>query len=197
MNQKVFNAFEKYGGNLSLKDARKEGILPMTLDRLVKSKQIEKVAPGFYAMKDTFIDELYLAQSVYSKGVFSHETALDIYQVGTYIPKKLNMTFPKGYNVPKDRLEKYAIQPHYTTKETFELGLTEAESFYGNKIVLYDLERTLCDMWNSRYTASAEVKQEALKEYMNSPSRNTSKLRKYMQILKSSKEMSAYMVPLY
>ena len=119
MNQKVADALEKYGGNLSLKDARKEGILPMTLDRLVKSKQIEKVAPGFYAMKDTFIDELYLAQSVYSKGVFSHETALDIYQVGTYIPKKLNMTFPKGYNVPKDRLEKYAIQPHYTTKETF------------------------------------------------------------------------------
>jgi len=197
LNQKVADALEKYGGNLSLKDARKEGILPMTLDRLVKSKQIEKVAPGFYAMKDTFIDELYLAQSVYSKGVFSHETALDIYQVGTYIPKKLNMTFPKGYNVPKDRLEKYAIQPHYTTKETFELGLTETESFYGNKIVLYDLERTLCDMWNSRYTASAEVKQEALKEYMNSPSRNTSKLRKYMQILKSPKEMSAYMVPLY
>lgn len=197
MNQKVFNAFEKYGGNLSLKDARKEGILSMTLDRLVKSKQIEKVAPGFYAMKDTFIDELYLAQSVYSKGVFSHETALDIYQVGTYIPKKLNMTFPKGYNVPKDRLEKYAIQPHYTTKETFELGLTETESFYGNKIVLYDLERTLCDIWNSRYKASAEVKQEALKEYMNSPSRNTGKLRKYMRILKSTKEMSAYMVPLY
>jgi predicted transcriptional regulator of viral defense system len=197
LNRKVGDIFEKYGGNLSLKDARKEGILPMTLDRLVKSDKIEKIAPGFYAEKDTFIDELYLAQSIYSKGIFSHETALGIYQVGTYIPKKINMTFPKGYNVPKKRLDHYAIQPHYTTKETFELGLTETESFYGKKIVIYDLERTLCDMWNSRYKASPEVKQEALKEYMNSANRDTNKLRKYMQILKSPKEMNAYMVPLY
>lgn len=197
MNQKITNVFDKYSGNLSLKDARKEGILPMTLDRLVKADEIEKVAPGFYVMKDTFIDELYLAQSMYPKGIFSHETVLDISQIGTYIPQKINMMFPKGYHVPKERLEKYAIHPHYTTKETYELGLTERESFYGNKIIIYDLERTLCDMWNSRYKASAEVKQEALKEYMSSPNRDTNKLRKYMQTLKSPKEMKAYMVPLY
>lgn len=56
--------------------------------------------------------------------------------------------FPKGYNVSKEKLDQYAIQPHYTNKENFDLGVTETESFYGNKILVYDLERTLCDMWN-------------------------------------------------
>jgi hypothetical protein len=41
----------------------------MTLDRLVKADEIEKVEPGVYVMKDTFIDELCLAQSMYSKGI--------------------------------------------------------------------------------------------------------------------------------
>ena len=52
-------------------------------------------------------------------------------------------------------------------------------------------------MWNPRYKASVEVKQEALKEYMTSTSRNTNKLRRYMDILKSPKEMTLYMLPLY
>ncbi|EHM35499.1 putative transcriptional regulator [Enterococcus faecium] len=169
----------------------------MTLDRLAEKDKIEKVAPGFYTLKDAFVDELYLAQSIYSRGIFSHETALDLFQVGTYIPKKINMMFPKGYNVSKEKLDQYAIQPHYTNKENFDLGVTETESFYGNKILVYDLERTLCDMWNPRYKASVEVKQEALKEYMTSTSRNTNKLRRYMDILKSPKEMTLYMLPLY
>lgn len=197
MKKELRMIFDKYGGNLSLKDARKEGVSAMTLDRLADSDIIEKAAPGFYVQKDAFIDELYLAQSIYTRGIFSHETALDLYQVGTYIPKKVNMMFPKGYNVSKQKLNSYAIQPHYTNKENFELGMTEAESFYGNKIIVYDLERTLCDMWNPRYKGSVEVKQEALKEYMQSSTRDTNKLRKYMQLLNAPKEMTLYMLPLY
>ncbi|WP_195435903.1 type IV toxin-antitoxin system AbiEi family antitoxin domain-containing protein [Enterococcus hirae] len=197
MKDKIQCIFDKHNGNLSLKDARSEGLSPMTLDRLAEKDKIEKVAPGFYTLKEAFVDELYLAQSIYSRGIFSHETALDLFQVGTYIPKKINMMFPKGYNVSKEKLDEYAIQPHYTNKENFDLGITETESFYGNNILVYDLERTLCDMWNPRYKASVEVKQEALKEYMTSTSRNTNKLRRYMDILKSPKEMTLYMLPLY
>lgn len=71
------------------------------------------------------------------------------------------------------------------------------KAFTAIKFLVYDLERTLCDMWNPRYKASVEVKQEALKEYMTSTSRNTNKLRRYMDILKSPKEMTLYMLPLY
>lgn len=62
--------FDKHNGNLSLKDARSEGLSPMTLDRLAERIN-RKVAPGFYTLKDAFVDELYLAQSIYSRGIFS------------------------------------------------------------------------------------------------------------------------------
>lgn len=47
MKDKVKCIFEKYNGNLSLKDARNEGLSPMTLDRLAEKDKIEKIASGF------------------------------------------------------------------------------------------------------------------------------------------------------
>lgn len=71
MKDKIQCIFDKHNGNLSLKDARSEGLSPMTLDRLAEKDKIEKVAPGFYTLKEAFVDELYLAQSIYSRGIFS------------------------------------------------------------------------------------------------------------------------------
>lgn len=55
MKDKVKCIFEKYNGNLSLKDARNEGLSPMTLDRLAEKDKIEKIASGFYTLKDSFV----------------------------------------------------------------------------------------------------------------------------------------------
>lgn len=197
MRDKIQCIFDKHNGNLSLKDARGERLSPTVLDRLAERDKIEKVALGFYILKEAFVDGLYLAQSIYSRRVFSHETALDLFQVGTYIPKKISMMLPRGHNVSKEKLDEYAIQLRYTSKENFDLGTAEAESLYGNKVLVYDLERTLYDTWNPRYKASIEVKQKVLKEYMTNTSRNTNKLRKYMGILESLKGMALCTSPLY
>ncbi|GEL80513.1 hypothetical protein [Enterococcus mundtii] len=48
MNQKVPNIFERYGGNLSLKDTRKAEILSKNLDRniLILEKSIDHLLRG-------------------------------------------------------------------------------------------------------------------------------------------------------
>lgn len=197
MKSDLVALFNQHAGNLSLADAKIKGFDAKSLDRLVKRKKLEKVAPGFYIRPGTMTDDLYLAQSIYKRGVFSHETALDIFQLSTNLPNEIHMTFPKGYNVSKFKFEKYNIRSHYSADPYYLIGIETAESFYGNKIVVYDKERTICDMWNARYKTNVEVKEQALKEYMESSDRDMTKLRQYMSILPVSKEMKMFLKALY
>lgn len=197
MKKELLIYFNKHAGNLSLTDAKSYGFDAKYLDLLVEKNKLIKEAPGFYVLPDAMVDYLYMVQSIYKRGVFSHETALDMYQLSTNLPSHFHMTFPKGYHSRKERLDEYMIQPHYSSKPYFELGLTTTTSFHGNKIMIYDQERTLCDMWNSRYPANIEVKEDALKDYMNSRSRDTQKLRTYMEKLPVSKDMHYFMKALY
>ncbi|HCR3741584.1 TPA: abortive infection protein, partial [Enterococcus faecium] len=54
-----------------------------------------------------------------------------------------------------------------------------------------------CDIWNPRYEIEYEMKLEALKEYMEDPLRDPSKLRDYMTKLHVEKEMKYHMQSLY
>lgn len=197
MKSDLAELFDQHAGNLSLTDAKIKGFNAKSLDRLVKRKELEKVAPGFYIRPGIMIDDLYLVQSIYKRGVFSHETALDIFQLSTNLPNEIHMTFPKGYNVSKSKFEKYNIRSHYSVDLYYSIGIETSESFYGNKILVYDKERTICDMWNARYKTNVEIKEQALKEYMESSDRDMIKLRQYMSILPVSKEMKMFLKALY
>ncbi|MCZ2352227.1 abortive infection protein, partial [Enterococcus faecium] len=136
-------------------------------------------------------------QQRFSRGIFSHETTLDIYQLSTNMPKFIHLTFPHGYNVDRSITKEQQLQFHFVKKEVYELGKVEGTSFQGNPITMYDKERTLCDIWNPRYEIEYEMKLEALKEYMEDPLRDPSKLRDYMTKLHVEKEMKYHMQSLY
>ncbi len=70
MKDKIQCIFDKHNGNLSLKDARSEGLSPMTLDRLAEKDKIEKVAPGFYTLKDAFVDDCISLRVSIPEGFF-------------------------------------------------------------------------------------------------------------------------------
>ena len=46
----------------------------------------------------------------------------------------------------------------------------------GNDIVVYSMERTLCDMFNTRYEADEDVRLQAIVKYMKRADKNIPKL---------------------
>ena len=89
-------------GNLSMKEARKLGISATTVQRLVNQGMLMKVDRGYYVETGHGIDDLFcLLQQRFSRGIFSHETTLDIYQLSTNMPNFIHLTFPHGYNVDR------------------------------------------------------------------------------------------------
>lgn len=197
MQDKLKELLRIHDGNLSMKEARKLGISATTVQRLVNQGILMKVDRGYYVETGHGIDDLFCLQQRFSRGIFSHETTLDIYQLSTNMPNFIHLTFPHGYNVNRSITKEQQLQFHFVKKEVYELGKVEGTSFQGNPIIIYDKERTLCDIWNPRYEIEYEMKLEALKEYMRDPMRDPSKLRDYMTKLHVEKEMKYHMQSLY
>ena len=197
MKDKLFQLLEKRDGNLSMKEARAEGIAAATVQRLVDSGKLLKISRGYYVLDGHGVDELYMVQNRFSRGVFFHETALELYSLSTTIPKKIHLTVPASYHVERKNLEEEFVRIHKVKKEIFELGIIEIDSYQGNPIRVYDKERTICDMWNPRYNATYETKLDALKDYMRSKDRDPMKLREYREQLNVDPRLANYMEALY
>ena len=132
----------------------------------------------------------------YERGIISHITALDLYDLTDMIPRQIDLTVPYGYHVSEKGLKEFAVELHYTKAEWYELGKIEIKSRYGNPIIAYDPERTLCDIWNPWYTVEDEIKVKAIKNYMESDRKNLRKLNEYRRILPTDKTMRSYIMAL-
>lgn len=197
MKDKLFQLLEKRDGNLSMKEARSEGIAGATVQRLVETGKLVRITRGYYVLDGHGVDELYMIQCRFSKGVFSHETALDLYSLSTNIPKKIHLSVPSNYHIQRKYLEEEFVRIHKVKDNVFDLGVIEINSYQGNPIKVYNKERTICDMWNPRYNAAFETKLDALKDYMCEKDRNPMKLREYREKLNVDPRLANYMEALY
>lgn len=197
MKDKLLQLLEKRDGNLSMKEARAEGIAAATVQRLVETGKLLRVSRGYYVLDGHGVDELFMVQSRFTRSVFSHETALDLYSLSTNIPKKIHLSVPTNYHVQRKNLDEEFVRVHKVKDEIFELGMRKIESYQGNPIRVYDKERTICDMWNPRYNATFETKLDALKDYMREKDRDPMKLREYREKLNVDPKLANYMEALY
>ncbi|MGM0110137.1 hypothetical protein IGI52_000433 [Enterococcus sp. DIV0187] len=179
-----------------MKEARLKGISASTVQSYVKSGRLLAIERGFYVLDGHGIDELFLQQSRFSRGIFSFETALDIHKLTENMPAAIHLTFPKGYNVSREVMRAQNLKFHFVSKEVFELGKIEGRSFQDNLIYLYDKERTLCDIWSSRFSMAYDFKLAALKNYMLSEDKDPGKLSLYMNQLPVSTDMHTHLLSL-
>lgn len=179
-------------GIIQTKDLTERGIHPEQFQRyLKKSGKIEKVAHGMYVSVDDFIDEFQLLQTRFKRGVFLYETALFLHDLTDVTPFEYHMTFPQGYN--NKHLAESGVIPSYAVPNRYGLGVITMESPSGNPIRVFDVEKTLCDMFMPGHKADKDVQLTALKRYMIRKDKNLSKLMGYAKILKVDKIIRPYL----
>ena len=77
-------------------------------------------------------------------------------------------------------------------QEIYQLGITEIETNFGNKVRVYDKERCICDIIKNRNTVEVQQFQCALKTFMADKSKDMSKLMSYGAKLKIRDEIMKY-----
>ncbi|MGF7099319.1 hypothetical protein M2141_001440 [Lachnospiraceae bacterium PH5-48] len=104
--------------------------------------------------------------------------------------QRIEVTVPKGYNAV--HLRKKHIKVRTMKDELYEMGTTMVESGYGNMIIVYDQERTICDTIINRKKMDVQIFQAAIKEYMAVSDRKLQALVRYAEKLGVRDEVMKY-----
>ena len=176
---KLFN-----NGYLTTKDVVKNKIPNIYLTRLINLNKIERISRGVYIKANDIPDEMIILQNKSKNAIYSHMTALYIYDLSNRLPIKYDITVNAGYN---GKLQKENnVNLFYIKRELLELGLTTYKLDSGYIIKIYDLERTICDIIKNRKKLDQELVNKAIRDYFYSKKKDTLKLYRY------AKELNIY-----
>ncbi len=167
------------------------GIPRRCLGTMVQSGMLYRVERGVYTLPKTWKDELYVLQWRFSRGIFSHETALYLHGMTDRTPMRYTMTFPFGYNTSNVR--KRGVVAKVASEKTYPLGIMTLSSPNGNPIQAYDIERTLCEMVKTRHKADIQVVNQAMRIYAGSRDKDIAKLMDYAEALRVKPKVLTYM----
>lgn len=182
---------KRNNGIVTTTQVSEAGIPRRCLSAMVESGAIHRVERGIYSLPEVWEDELFIIQYRFSKGIFSHETALYLHGMTDCTPIHYTMTFPFTYN--KGNIKKQGIVAKLATQESYELGIITISSPSGNPIKVYDIERTLCDIVKARHRADIQVINQAMKAYAGSKNKNIAKLMSYADQLRVKPKVLKYM----
>ncbi|MBU3106961.1 type IV toxin-antitoxin system AbiEi family antitoxin domain-containing protein [Clostridium gasigenes] len=189
--EKIINLINENNGIITSTQLTEAKIPRLYLKKFMDENIIVRIDRGIYGKPDIWEDEMYILQYKYSKGVFSHETALYIHGFTDRTPMEYIMTFPEGYNGKSLKSENVKVKK--SIYGIYELGIVEKISPCRNKIRIYDLERTLCDILRGNNNCDIQIINQAMKKYASYKGRDISKLMDYAEILKVKSKVANYM----
>jgi len=173
----VHRLLDQENGVLLTSTATKAGLPRHKLAKLVADGVLERTVRGVYTEAGGMDDELFSLQQRAKKIVYSHETALFLLGLSDRTPFRYSVTVPSSYK-PSQPL-KESCKVYYIKPELIDLGKTQLPSGMGHSIVVYDVERTICDALRSRNKMDSQVVTDALKRYAARSDINLNRLGDY------------------
>lgn len=158
---------------------------------LVDKGMIEKSSRGIYILPEVWEDEIFNLQNRFKRGIYSHETALFLWDLTDRTPNRYHMTFPMNYNLTNPKKEN--IRCVQCKKEIYDLGIEEVTTPGGNIVRVYSVERTLCDILKTHSHVDIQVVTEAFKRYAANSNKNIPVLSKYAKLLKVETKLRSYL----
>ncbi len=172
--------------------AKENGISKTSFYNFVEDNYYERVGHGVYTAKDTFLDELYIIHLRCPNAVFSHDEAFYHYGLSDREPLMHTLTMYSGFN-PHRLVSGGKCKVYTVKKELLELGKTTITNNFGNKIPMYDLERTICDLIRSRSNIEINEFKTVIKSYIARKEKDLNRLMKYATAFKIQNVVRRYM----
>lgn len=190
MRKELRELARQNNGTVTSTAVARTGIARRELSEAVARGELVRLSRGVYATPETWEDEFALAQYRFSRGVFSHETALYLHGLTDRLPDGLIMTFPHGYNTGNAR--RADIDARTVTADIFGIGITDVTTPFGNKARAYCVERAICDLFRSNPTPDLQLALPAIRSYLVSEGRNTVLLMQYARITRVEARLRPY-----
>ena len=186
--EKLMNSFNQYGF-LTFKQVIDENLHYKTLLKMVTEGKIDAAEKGLYRLPDIYLDEWFVLQYRFPKGIFSLETALWLHGLPLTIPFEPVMTFPIGTNTRP--MKEVGVKP-IVARKYHEIGIIRLERQAGQFISVYDMERTLVECLRTAYHVDIQVFAPAFQAYFKKGAVDYAKLYHYAQLFKVTEKLQSY-----
>ena len=191
VSDKIIQLAKENNGVVTAAILSDKGILRGNLKKLVDEGKLEKTARGVYILPEIWEDEFVNLQARFKKGVFSNETALFLWDLTDQTPNRYDMTFPHNYNLTNVKRE--GVNCSRVKQEWYAEGKTQLESPGGNRITVYNMERTLCDIIRKRGGINTGIITEAFKRYTARNDKNIPLLSEYAKMFRVEEKVRSYL----
>ena len=182
---------ENTRGLLTTNQVTNAGLPRHVLKTAIDSGFLTKLERGIYLLNGYWEDEYMVYSLKYSKGVFSHDTALFLHGLTDTTPSRHCMTFTAGYNTKS--LSNPFLDVHRSSKELFFLGISEVATPSGNQVSCYSIERTLCDILRGSEANDTDRARKAYQRYCLSPEKDISLLLEFATRLHVATTSQSYL----
>lgn len=188
--RKIIKFIKKSNSIITIDELKNNNITYYYINKLIKDNYIKRINIGIYGKTDSFDDEYYIIQKRYTKAVFSYNTALFLLGETEVTPNKIDITIPREYNV---KTIDNTFKTHYINNEYLYLGAIKVESPYGNEIITYNLERTICDIVKNDNSLDKEQINKILRNVFLSNKINGALIIDYAKKLKCETKIKSIM----
>ncbi len=174
---------------ITTKELMENGYSHYFIKKMQQEGYLSKIKRGIYIINSTIESQYSEIQAIVPKGILCLLSAAYIHELTTFIPKNYQFAIS---NKSKIVLPNYPpIKLYYWNKKRLEIGIIESE-IEGVKIKIYDKEKTVCDIIRYRNKIGLDIVKEILKNYINYPSKNLTRLNQYAKELGNTKLITTY-----
>jgi predicted transcriptional regulator of viral defense system len=180
-------------GYVRTKELKEAGFHTRNIAELLKRGEIVRVKPGLYKLPN-FGDSDYLTSfldvtTAIPKGIICLISAASYYELTTSNPSEIFVAIPLAEKPPK--IEYPPIRVFYWSERNYFVGITEIETEKGS-IKIYDIEKTICDLFRYRDKLGEDIAIEALKNYLRQKSFDLIKLKNYSERMRIKTVIQPY-----
>ena len=193
MNSKqteIIEYLKRNNGILSYREVKEAGLSYRTYRKMIEQQVLESLGNGLYGLANNYMDEWYLIQLRNPKGVYALDTALWLHGLSLTVPFEKTMMFPYGVNTSTIK-QAQEVKP-VVTRTNFDVGIVEIERQKGQRIRIYEIERTLVECLRPVYKMDVQLIAQAFKLYFQKHSVNYQKLMYYAKLFRVTDKIYSY-----
>lgn len=184
----IIRLIDAKGGIVRVKDLTRRQYR-ILLD-MAASGEVNRIGRGLYATDEALADTRYDIEKIIPGGIICTFSAWAYYGLTTQIPMSVCVAVARGRKII---LPDYPpITLYHQSKEQLEIGKTTAV-IDGQEIIIFDIERCVCDAIKYRNKIGMEVCSEILKSYLKRKGIDLSKLSRYAKRLRVGNILHTYL----
>ena len=185
----IIETLQKQGGFMTTSEVKSRGDYEH-LRRATVDGTLMRIRQGVYVETSALANNMIDVQRIVPNGVLCLYSAFAQYGLSTHVPAAACIAIDAKRKV---RLPEYPpIDLYYWKKENLEFGIVEKQ-ISGYKVLITDMERTVCDAVKYRNKIGLDVCGEVIDSYLKNENRNITLLHEYAGRLRVKNTLIKYL----